>query len=75
MRNSDRKDVQFMPDVDRFGKRQLLRPLSPGEIGSMKWNTNPYLADWEGEGAREMDGAFWLLPYWMGRYYGVGKGK
>ena len=69
MRNSHRADAQFQPDVDRFGKRQLTRPLPPGEIGPMKWNTNPYLADWEGEGRREMDGAFWLLPYWMGRYY------
>ena len=71
MTNSRRADVVFAPDKDRFGKPQLVHPLPPSEIGVMKWNRNPYLADWEGEGRREMDGAFWLLPYWMGRYHQV----
>ncbi len=72
MENSHRPDVVFAPDLDRFGKRQLTTPLPPGERGVTKWNENPYLADSGTGGTREMDGAFWLLPYWMGRRYGVG---
>lgn len=71
MRNSQRIDITFSTELDRFGLRQLERPLPPSEIGVMKWNRNPYLADWEEEGMREMDGAFWLLPYWMGRYHKI----
>jgi len=35
-----------------------------------KWNSNPYRLDSSGEGRSEDDGAYFLLPYWMGRYYG-----
>ncbi len=71
MRNSQRDDIEFASATDRFDKPQLNRPLPPSEIAVMKWNTNPYLADGGGEGECEMDGAFWLLPYWMGRYFGI----
>ena len=71
MSNSHRKDILLREERDRFGKLQTVQPLPPSEIGVMKWNRNPFLADWPGEGIREMDGAFWLLPYWMGRYHGV----
>lgn len=71
MTNSHRQDAALRSEPDRFGRRQTARPLPPSEIGVMKWNRNPYTADWPGEGTREMDGAFWLLPYWMGRYHGV----
>lgn len=71
MDNGHRADVVFAPEPDRFGKPQLVAPLPPGERGVTKWNENPYLADSGTGGAREMDGAFWLLPYWMGKYYGV----
>ncbi len=71
MTNSHRRDVTLRSEPDRFGRQQSARPLPPSEIGVMKWNRNPYTADWPGEGTREMDGAFWLLPYWMGRYHGI----
>ncbi len=71
MENGHRADVVFAPEPDRFGKPQLTAPLPPGERGVTKWNENPYLADSGTGGTREMDGAFWLLPYWMGRVYGV----
>ena len=71
MANSHRADVVFAPERDRFGMSQLTVPLPPGERGVTKWNENPYLADSGTGGTREMDGAFWLLPYWMGRYYEV----
>jgi len=35
----------------------------------MKWNGNPYRIDGGNGGRSEDDGAFFLLPYWMGRYH------
>lgn len=71
MTNSQRPDVALQLERDRFGLQQLRRPLSAREKAIMKWNRNPYLADDGEDGRSEMDGAFWLLPYWMGRYHGI----
>ena len=35
-----------------------------------KWNGNPYSLDSRTNGASEDDGTYYILPYWMGRYYG-----
>ena len=35
----------------------------------MRWNADPYRLDSNGEGKKEADGVYFLLPYWMGRYY------
>jgi hypothetical protein len=69
VRNSHRADVQFQPAVDRFRQRQLTTVLAPDERAVQKWNSNPYLADGGAGGHAEDDGACFLLPYWMGRYY------
>ena len=37
---------------------------------SPKWNFNPYSLDSDTRGTSEDDGTYYLLPYWMGRYYG-----
>jgi hypothetical protein len=37
----------------------------------MKWNGNPFRIDGGNLGRTEDDGAFFLLPYWMGRYLGL----
>ncbi len=67
--NSFRWDVQVRQDGDRFRRPQSLLPLPPDERAIMKWNGNPYALDGGGNGSQEDDGAFFLLPYWMGRYY------
>ena len=36
-----------------------------------KWNANPYELDAGANGRGEIDGGFWLLPYWLGRYHGI----
>ncbi len=69
-RNSHRIDVRFAPGKDRFDRRQLLEAVAPDERAANKWNSNPYLADSGGSGGSEDDGAFFLLPYWMGRHHG-----
>jgi hypothetical protein len=69
VRNSVRVDVPVDPMLDRQGKRQALVVLPYDELGMTKWNGNPFRLDDGAEGKREDDGAFFLLPYWMGRYH------
>jgi hypothetical protein len=70
IRNSHRNDLQWQDSRDRFNRPQLIRPLAPDERPVSKWNTNPYYADGGHGGRGEDDGAFFLLPYWLGRYHG-----
>jgi len=69
MKNSHRSDVTLDEEAGRFGEVQSLKPLSPAERAVMKWNGNPYRLDGGNDGREEDDGTFFLLPYWMGRYY------
>lgn len=69
--NSRRPDVALSKARGRFQEAQLTRALSPRETRVNRWNANPYRADEEGEGRWELDGAHWLLPYWLGRYHGL----
>jgi hypothetical protein len=68
-RNSQRRDVKFRPEKDRHGRPHLVEVLPPDERPVSKWNGNPYHADGGSGGHAEDDGAYFLLPYWMGRYY------
>ncbi|MEW6158131.1 MAG: hypothetical protein AB1813_11900 [Verrucomicrobiota bacterium] len=70
MKNSHRIDVTFQKENDRFARTQLTEVLAPDERAVSKWNGNPYRPDGGGNGHGEDDGAYFLLPYWMGRYYG-----
>jgi len=70
VRNSHRIDVSFQPNQDRFERRQLIDVLAPDERAVGKWNSNPYRPDGGASGTAEDDGAYFLLPYWMGRYHG-----
>jgi hypothetical protein len=67
--NSRRQDVPIDPLSDRFGRRQALAVLPYDELPMSKWNGNPYLLDGGNGGRSEDDGAYFLLPYWMGRYH------
>jgi hypothetical protein len=69
MNNSHRLDVPHDPLADRFQRPQALVVLPADERPVMKWNGNPYIMDGGNGGRSEDDGAFFLLPYWMGRYY------
>jgi len=69
VRNSHRIDVPFQKEKDRHGDLQLTEVLAPDERPVEKWNSNPYRPD-GGGGNSEDDGAYFLLPYWMGRYHG-----
>jgi hypothetical protein len=69
VRNSHRLDVPIDPLPDRFQRRQALIVLPYDELPMFKWNGNPYSLDGGNGGRSEDDGAYFLLPYWMGRYH------
>jgi len=69
--NSDRRDVVMEKELDRARQRQARTWLPPDERPVMKWNGNPFVVDGGNGGFSEDDGAFFLLPYWMGRFMGV----
>jgi hypothetical protein len=69
VRNSHRRDVPIDPLSDRFKRRQALVVLPYDELPMSKWNGNPYVPDGANGGRTEDDGAYFLLPYWMGRFH------
>jgi hypothetical protein len=75
VRNSHRQDVVWASGVDRHGRREALTLLPPDERPVMRWNSNPFVIDGGNDGGEEDDGAAFLLPYWMGRYYGFLAGE
>jgi hypothetical protein len=69
--NSHRQDVPIDPLSDRFKRRQALIVLPYDELPMSKWNGNPFNLDGGSGGRGEDDGAYFLLPYWMGRFHGL----
>jgi hypothetical protein len=69
VRNSQRVDLPRAPSADRFREKQSRRALPPNERCVMKWNGNPFQLDCSSEGRSEDEGAFFLLPYWLGRFH------
>jgi hypothetical protein len=67
--NSHRQDVPIDPILDRHKRRQALIVLPYDELPMSKWNGNPYSLDGGDGGRSEDDGAYFLLPYWLGRYH------
>lgn len=75
VKNSHRRDVPVDTSPERHDRTQTLRLLAPDERRVMKWNGNPFQLDDQSEGRGEDDGAFFLLPYWLGRHHGFLTGK
>lgn len=67
--NSHRGDLAWDPSADRFQVRQSTTWISPAERPVMKWNGNPFVVNGGDGGNSEDDGSFYLLPYWLGRYW------
>lgn len=67
--NSHRADIVWEKNNDRFRQPQSVNFLPPDERPVMKWNGNPFRVSGGNGGRSEDDGAFFLLPYWMGRYH------
>jgi hypothetical protein len=69
VKNSHRRDAPLDVSAERHNRAQTSRLLPPDERRVMKWNGNPFQLDDDGAGRGEDDGAFFLLPYWLGRYH------
>ncbi len=67
--NSLRFDIQlgYFREFENLHMNRLL-PIS--ERSFFRWDNNPWYPIEGDGGVTESDGVFWLLPYWMGRYYG-----
>jgi len=70
MTNSHRWDLPRNPVNGRGNVAQSVRPIPIAEGGISKWNSNTHMYDTGNGGLSEDDGAYFLLPYWMGRYHG-----
>lgn len=68
--NRHRDDLNLVrwPQLDRL-QTDRLPPAS--ERGVMRWDKNPWQAVQGDGGQTESAGVYWLLPYWMGRYFGL----
>lgn len=69
VKNSQRGDLESTPAGGRFGEKQSRRAIPPNEHCLMKWNGNPFELDCGNDGRSEDDGAFFLLPCWLGRFH------
>jgi hypothetical protein len=68
VRNSGRRDLG--PVVkNRFGRLRGANVVPICERLLLRWNADPYQLDTGGGGRSRGDGAFILLPYWMGKYH------
>jgi hypothetical protein len=67
MTNSHRRDIAF--ELSPRGVESL-EVLPPDERAIHKWNGNEMAVDGGDGGESAESGAEFLLPYWMGRYYG-----
>ncbi len=68
VKNSHRSDIQIAPSSSQ-GILEATRALPYSELRSMQWSDNPFALDGGEDGKREYDGAAYLLPYWLGRYW------
>ena len=71
VKNSHRPDLVLDAGPDRFRHPQTNTLLPPDERPVSKWNGNPFVIDGGNGGRSEDDGAFFLLPYWLGRYHNL----
>ncbi len=67
--NRHRLDIEMETYPSRFGREQLHTLLPISERPMKKWNSSPFDTH-GGSPSGEEDGGAFLLPYWMGRYYG-----
>ena len=70
--NSLRNDMVWDYSPLEFGEPpQLAEPLPYDEKPVVRYTRNHFLADSTPSKLTLIEGASYLLPYWMGRYYGV----
>ena len=71
MENSKRKDLEYDTEQEEwFEQPQLVRPLPFDERNIHRPDGNSFSADLKSYDLCQ-EGTVYLLPYWMGRYYGI----
>ena len=70
VKNSQRIDFARSERINRKGRREFVEVIPPDERRVHKYNTSPYEPDGGTGGRSEEAPNFWLMPYWMGHYYG-----
>lgn len=69
--NSKRRNLVYDTEQERWGEApQLIVPLDYDEKVCYNYDTNPYETDWS-NGHSTSSPSSYLLPYWLGRYYGL----
>ncbi len=72
VKNSLRNDLQWDHSTEAFGEPpQLIEPLPYDEKPVVRYNRNHFIPDSKCTKPALLEGANYLLPYWLGRYYGV----
>ena len=71
VRNSQRRDLSLIPQPNENGQRQSVAVIPPDQRCTSKWNGNPYVLDCMRGGKKVDDGTYFLLPYWLGRYFNL----
>jgi hypothetical protein len=66
--NSDNPDIEVNPEKPDWSLYPLPANLRVPDM--CIWHRTPYGLDGGDDGGRERSGHDYLLPYWMGRYYG-----
>ncbi len=70
--NSLRNDLEWTDAGVDFGyEPQLTKPLPYDQRPAQRFASNHFTADREAGYDRMYDGTGFLLPYWLGRYYGL----
>ncbi len=71
VKNSERKDIDFIPQ--NFRNQTIQQVLPPDELPVSRHNSNRFDLDGGDDNGRAeySAGDIWLLPYWMGRYLKV----
>ncbi|EON75645.1 hypothetical protein ADIS_3865 [Lunatimonas lonarensis] len=70
MENSHRWDLRKDYLAHRTPRDQADRAIPSQEGNISRWNTNPKLMDSGDGGLTEDSGTYFLVAYWMGRYFG-----
>lgn len=71
MLNSKRRNLVYDTEQERWGgERQLLIPLDADQKIAYHCDRNPFRVD-TGRPERASSPSAYLLPYWIGRYYGL----
>jgi hypothetical protein len=74
MENSHREDVYLDPTLrqrDDYGWLLTGDAVPTEERSHIRINSDHFDLNWGGEGKTEYEGTFYLLPYYMARYYGL----